>query len=66
MFSLFDSINKETNLVAFKDGPMEYSGTFKFSEAADMSEQGGKLLSWKEDEKEEYEVEIVIEACRPV
>ena len=27
VYSLFDSINKETNLVTFKDGPMGYSGT---------------------------------------
>ena len=65
VFSLFDYVDKETNEIAFRDGPMKYSGTFKFSEASDVSEQGAEVLSWNRDEKE-YELEIVIPSCKDV
>ena len=58
----FSCLDKETNVIAFKDGPMEYSGTFKFSEAEDASKQGAIFRDFIKAEKK-YELEIVIDSC---
>ena len=41
---------------------MEYSGTFKFSEAEDASKQGAIFRDFIKAEKK-YELEIVIDSC---
>ena len=64
VFSLFGSIDTDTNVATFVDGPMKYSGTFQFSESSDITTNiaGSKILGFNQT-TQEYVVEVIIPSC---
>ena len=62
VYSIFHGLNVEDNTAIFNDGPLAYSGTFKFVWSSSVSEPQVILRDWNGIDKE-YIVEALIPSC---